>query len=167
MKVFPFHLSNRNGNDLQGGPRMDRQAKLRETHARCLVTASELPSEEMDAKDLLVRVARTVEAQMEGMQDFDVTPGAPGERMQGVPAISGQPAQGSMLDGSQGPQLTPEQYKAVIQLRIEIGLPPDPEEREQVKNNYVAGLFKAIEGSGGSIVGHDVKMQPPKGAGGQ
>jgi len=154
---------------LKGDKQMDRQAKLREIDARCLVAASELPSEEADAKELLVRVARTVESQMEmgGMQDFDVTPGAPGERMQGVPAINGQPAQGSMLDGTQGPQLTPEQYRAVISLRIEIGLPPDPDEREQVKNNYVAGLFKAIEGSGGSIVGHDVKMQPPKGAGGQ
>jgi len=154
---------------LKGDKQMDRQTKLREIDARCLVAASELPSEEADAKELLVRVARTVESQMEmgGMQDFDVTPGAPGERMQGVPAINGQPAQGSMLDGTQGPQLTPEQYRAVISLRIEIGLPPDPVEREQVKNDYVAGLFKAIEGSGGSIVGHDVKMQPPKGVGGQ
>ena len=105
---------------LKGDKQMDRQAKLREIDARCLVAASELPSEEADAKELLVRVARTVESQMEmgGMQDFDVTPGAPGERMQGVPAINGQPAQGSMLDGTQGPQLTPEQYRAVISLRI-------------------------------------------------
>jgi len=145
---------------------MDRQARLKDINARCLVTASELPSEETDARDVLVRIARIVESQY-GMPDFGVTDGMSGERMQGVPQVSGGPQPGSMLDGSQGPQLTPEQYKAVISLRIEIGLPPDPEEREQVKNSYVSGLFKAIEGSGGSIVGHDVKMQAPKGAGQQ
>ena len=138
--------------------------ELRKLNAHCLVTASDLPPSASDAKDTLIRVARIIEAQdLSGDMGLDASLlQGPPERMQGVPMIEGSPQPGSMLDGSQGPQLTPEQYKAIISLRIEIGLPPDPEEREQVKNNYVSGLFKAIEGSGGSIVGHDVKLQAPK-----
>ena len=158
---------------------MQRQAKLREIDARCLVAASELPSEEIEAKDALVRVARIVESQMmpnmSGMQGFpgmSEVPEIPGtggmlpsqeERMQAVPLSDKEPTPGSKMDASQDPQLAPEQYKAIILLKIEIGLPSDPAEREQVKNDCVSGLFKAIEEMGGSIIGHDVKLQSPKG----
>jgi len=143
---------------------MDRKAELAKLSGRCLFAATELPSEEDEARDLLVRIARIIESQLE-MPDFGPVGQMQGERMQGVPMISGQPTHGSMLDGTNGPELTPEQHKAIISLRIEIGLPADPNEREKIKNDYVSGLFRSIEGSGGSIVGHDVKMQAPKDSG--
>lgn len=135
---------------------MNRIAKLRDAHSRCLLAASEIPADQPEIKDGLIRLARKIEAQIPGMGDEAGSPqGMP--RMQYPPDLSGEPVPGGMLDPRSAVQPLPESNKAVISLKVEINLPADPDQAEKVKNAYVSGLFQAIEGSGGSIVGHDVK----------